>query len=84
MGLQAREFMKQRDNKIIAKKWVKILLSVYKGDDKIYQDLLNDNFNRMNEDEANHILKNQFELLKMRNKFFKNLTFENFVLYSLS
>ena len=39
LGKEARESMKNRKNILIAKRWVKLLLSVYKGDYKSYNKL---------------------------------------------
>ena len=83
MGKEARESMKNKKNKLLAKKWGKLLLSVYKGDNKIFHELLNDK-NKMTDDEANQILNNQLILLKKRRVFFKNLTLEKFMFYSLT
>ena len=83
LGREARESMKKRKNKFIAKKWIKLLLSVYKGDDKSYQEFLN-NHDKITDEDASQILKNQLMLLKKRNTFFKNLTFEKFMFYSLT
>ena len=83
MGKEARESMKYKKNKLLAKKWGKLLLSVYKGDNKIFHELLNDK-NKMTDDEANQILNNQLILLKKRRAFFKNLTLEKFMFYSLT
>lgn len=82
LGKDARESMKKRTNELIAKKWVKILLSVYKGDDKLFNNLSNEN--KISEEEAIHILKNQLNLLQKRNKRFSRLTLDKFIAYSLS
>ena len=80
LGKETRESMKTRKNKLIAKKWIKILLSVYKGDDKSFKEL--DNENKMTEEEANQILNNQLSLLKKRKHRFKGVTLEQFKSYS--
>ena len=80
LGKEARESMKTRKNKLIAKKWIKILLSVYKGDDKSFKEL--DNENKMTEGEANQILNNQLSLLKKRKPRFRTVTLEQFKSYS--
>ena len=79
LGKEARESMKTRKNKLIAKKWIKILLSVYKGDDKSFKEL--DNENKMTEGEANQILNNQLSLLKKRKPRFRTVTLEQFKSY---
>ena len=83
MGQEARESMKNKKNKLLAEKWRKLLLSIYKGDDKIYLELLNDK-DKMTDNEANQILNNQLILLKKRRARFKNITLEKFIFYSLT
>ena len=82
LGREARNSMKNRKNKIIAKIWVKLLISIYKGDDKYYQKLSNDN--KITDEEANLILNNQLKILKKRNNRFKNITLEQFISYQFS
>ena len=81
LGREARESMKKRTNKIIVKKWVKLIISVYKGDDRIFHELSN---KKMSKDDAERILNNQLKLLKQRNPNFRNVTLEQFKSYSLS
>ena len=81
LGKEARKSMEKLNNKIIVKKWLKLILSIYKGDEKSYQELLY-NEGRINEEEANKILNNQLELLRKRNPHFKQLTLNRFKLYS--
>lgn len=82
LGREARKSMKNRKNKYIAKIWVKLLLSIYKGDDKFYEKLSNEN--KITEEEANLILNNQLNILKKRNNRFRNLTLEQFTSYQFS
>ena len=74
--------MRTKKNKLIAKKWIKLLLSVYRGDDKSFKELLSDNNNKMTEEEANQILNNQLSLLKKRKPRFSGVTLEKFKSYS--
>ena len=83
MGKEARNSMKKIKNNLIIKKWVKLLLSVYKGEEKSYQKLLSDNNDKISESEANKILNNQLKLLQKRNPYFKKLTLEKLKSYSL-
>ena len=83
LGREARESMKKRKNKLIAKKWIKLLLSVYENDDEVYEELVN-NKNKITDEEANQILNNQLKLLKKRRTIFKNITLEKFMFYSLT
>ena len=79
LGKEARESMKNRKNILIAKRWVKLLLSVYKGDYKSYNKLrLSDK--KLSVEQAEKILKNQYELLKNRKHSFKSISFEKFIL----
>ena len=80
LGKEARESMKNRNNKIIAKKWKNLLLSVYRGDDDSYNKL--NNQKKMNVNEANQILNNQLGLLKKRNNRFNRLTLTKLESYS--
>ena len=48
LGKEARESMKKCKNELIMKKWVKLLLSVYRGDDKYYQKLFSNEENKIN------------------------------------
>ena len=82
LGKEARESMRTKKNKLIAKKWIKLLLSVYRGDDKSFKELLSDNNNKMTEEEANQILNNQLSLLKKRKPRFSGVTLEKFKSYS--
>ena len=82
LGKEARESMKKRTNDLIAKKWVNVLLSVYKGNHKFFNKLSNDN--KISEEEANQILNNQLKLLQKRNNRFQLVTLEKFIAYSFS
>ena len=78
LGKEARESMKKRKNILIAKRWVKLLLSVYKGDNKSYHKLrLSDK--KLSDEQAEKILKNQYELLKKRRPSYKSISFEKFI-----
>ena len=78
LGKEARESMKKRKNILIAKRWVKLLLSVYKGDDKSYNKLrLSDK--KISDEKAENILKNQYELLIKRRPSYKSVSFDKFL-----
>lgn len=79
LGLKARISMHKFDNKLLLSKWIELILSVYNGE-KYYQKFRENNINIKNYKLLN-IIKNQIELLKMREKRFNNITinqFENF------
>jgi len=75
LGKYARKSMKKINNELPFKKWVEIILSVYKGNE--YYDLLRKKQVVMNEISALNMLNNQIKLLKMRNSNLKNLTISN-------
>ena len=79
LGREARKSIKSFNNKILLLKWIKLILSVYKGD--YYYDILRNEEKKLPKSVALNILKNQIKLLKMRLPKFKNITikeFENF------
>ena len=85
LGTEARRSMKKYKNEIIIKKWVKLLLSVYKNDDEGYHQLvLENNKEKITEYEAEKILSNQLDLLKKRNPTFKNISLEKLKYFSLT
>ena len=79
LGRNARRSIKNFNNKLLFLKWIKVILSIYKGD-SYYEDLRKQD-KSMSEKYALKILNNQINLLKLRNKKFQNITikeFENF------
>ena len=84
LGKEARNSMKIRKNELIAKRWVKIFLSAYKGDEKSYRKLLLSNdYDKVSENKAKEILNNQLHLLQKRRTRFRNATLEQLINYSL-
>ena len=76
LGNEARKSMKTINNKLLIKKWIKLILSIYNGD--IYYDKLRfENTKYICEKNLINILKKQIELLKMRNIFFSFITINN-------
>ena len=75
LGKQARKSMKKIRNNLIAKKWAKLLLSVYKDNNKYFHELVSeDNKNKISKEEAEQILNNQFQLWIKRIPLLKNVT----------
>ena len=73
LGKEARKSMKKIRNNLIAKKWVKLLLSIYKDNNNLYTKLVSeDNKNKMKKKEAEIILNNQLQLWTKRIHFFRN------------
>jgi len=79
LGKEARNSMRQFNNKLLIEKWVKLILSVYKGE--YYYNKLREEYKILSQNNAINLLNNQLKLLKLRNKSFRNITakeFENF------
>ena len=83
LGNEARKSMKKRKNENIAKKWVKLFLSIYKGNELIFKKI-SDDHDKITEKEANTILNNQLILLRKRKPILKNLTLEQLKNFSFS
>ena len=82
LGEEARRSMKKIKNHLIIEKWIKLLISIYKGDEQFYNELSSDNENKIKKEEAEKILKNQLQRLKRQDNFFKGATLEKLKLYS--
>jgi DNA-binding HxlR family transcriptional regulator len=79
LGKEARSSMKQFSNKLLIKKWIKLILAVYKGEQ--YYNKLREEYKKISQTIGMNILNNQLKLLKMRYDAFKGITmneFENF------
>jgi hypothetical protein len=75
LGKEARNSMKKFNNELLLGDWVKLILSIYKGEYIKLEE------NNLSEDEGINILNNQLKLLKMRYEIFQNITrkeFENY------
>ena len=82
LGKEARKSMKKRKNILIAKKWVKLLISVYKGNNESFIKISDDR-EEMTEKEVEKILNNQLLLLIKRKPHLKYLTLEKLKNFSL-
>jgi glycosyltransferase involved in cell wall biosynthesis len=83
LGMQARLSMKGYKNSIIAKKWVRLLLLVYKGKKQtLLKKLLNKKI--ITKNEAENILNNQLTLLKKRRPFYRKVTLEKLMNYTFT
>ena len=80
LGKQARKSIKSFNNNILFKQWVKLILSVYKGDS--HYENLRKQHKEISQKESLKILESQIKLLKMRRpSIFNNITtalIENF------
>lgn len=75
-GKEARNSMRKFSNDIFLKKWVKLILSVYKGE--YYYNKLRSEYKQISQDIGMNILNHQLKLLQMRCKAFKNITANEF------
>ena len=73
--------MEKKKNNLLVKRWIKLIYSVYKGDDKSLQEL---NQKVLKDEEAEQILYNQLNLIHKRIPKLKNATIEQLKNYSLS
>ena len=80
LGKEARKSMRTIRNDLILKKWIKLILSIYNGDN-YYQQLI-DKTKKISQKEASNIIKNQLNILQRRKKSFKNLTVKNILRFS--
>ena len=79
LGKAARNSMKKFNNWLTLKRWVEIILSIYKGKED-YENLRNKD-KKISDKEAKYLIETQLNLLKSRVEKFKNLTLrdiENF------
>ena len=75
LGKEARKSMIKINNTLIFTKWIKLILSIYNGD-KYYQ-RLREYDEKISENSAVNILRNQLNLLKKRIKNFESITTQN-------
>ena len=71
LGKEARESMKKRKNKYIVKKWIKMLVTVFYG-----EQYYNEKSEKISQNEINIILNNQLNLLKKRIPIFRAKSLE--------
>ena len=76
IGKIAKESTMHFKNQDIIKKWIKLIIAVYKGN-KYYKRLAKEN-KKISKKEAIILLKNQIKLLKMRYPKIKNLDIKDF------
>jgi glycosyltransferase involved in cell wall biosynthesis len=77
IGKEARLSMKRFNNNLLAKKWIKLILSVYNGD-TYYRALQNDSI-QLSNITALKILNNQVKLIKKRKPIYLNTTIDDFL-----
>ena len=75
LGKEARRSMQKFKNKLLLKKWIKLILSIYNGYN--YYEKLREEDQKISDIEAINILINQIKLLKKRISNFKNITLQD-------
>ena len=75
LGISARNSMKKINNELIMKKWNKIILTIYNGDN--YYQKLRQKEKKIPKNQAIKLIKNQLNLLKKRETIFNKTTFED-------
>lgn len=71
LGKSARKSMHKMDNELLLDKWIKLILSVYFGEN--YYKKLREEDKKISENEAKKILDNQLYLLKKRKSKFNHI-----------
>ena len=77
LGRAARNSMKKYKNYIILKRWVKIILSIYKSKED-YQKLRNED-KKISDEDAIKLIQSQLNLLKQRKSKFNNITLNDII-----
>ena len=77
LGKEARLSMRKFNNRLLVKKWIKLILSIYNGEN-FYQSMRNKDIKLPSED-ALDILKRQIKLIKKRRPFYINITIQDFL-----
>lgn len=80
LGFEARESMKNFNNEILLKKWIKLILSIYNGDN--YFQELRKQEKKISKNDALNILSNQVKLLRKRKEKFRNITINDIENYT--
>lgn len=75
LGKEARKNIKKFKNNILLKKWVKLILSIYRGDD--YYDKLRIQGKKISKSKAVKLIENQIKLLKLRKNNWINITIKD-------
>ena len=68
--------MKKFNNDCLILKWVELILSIYNGDN--YYNYIRKKNKKSSKKEFLNIIKNQVNIFKIRDPFFKNITINNY------
>ena len=77
LGRDARHSMKKFRNYLILKRWVKIILAIYKG--KEHYQKLRDEDKKLSEKDSIKLIQNQINLLKSRKPKFNNISLNDII-----
>ena len=77
LGRAAINSMKKYKNYLILKRWIKIILSIYRGYED-YQKLRSED-KKISDKDAIKLIQNQLNLLKQRNQHFNNITLNDII-----
>lgn len=77
LGKSARKSMHTMDNELLLNKWIKLILSVYFGEN--YYKKLREENKKISENEAKKILDSQLNLLQMRNSTFNKIKIKDII-----
>ena len=80
LGLKARESMRKFKNNLLSNKWIKLVLSIYKG--YSYYKKMKEEDDKINISFSINILYNQIKLIKLRNEKFINISLNNYKNFS--
>ena len=72
LGIEAKNSMAKFKNQLLIKKWIKLILSIFNGYN--YYEALRGEDENMAENLCLNIIKNQINLLKLRNINFRNIS----------
>ena len=81
LGNEARLSMKKFNNELLLKRWVKLILAVFIGDDE-YEKLRNSD-KILDRGNALHLLRNQINLIKRRKPNFINITINDILNFTI-
>ena len=80
LGKQAKQSMKKFNNKLLLKKWIKLILCIYSGD--IYYQQMKNMDKKLNKKHYLNILNKQLYLIKKKKPFYNNINVNNLLNFS--
>ena len=77
LGKEARNSMKIFNNQLLFNNWIKLIISIFKGEN--YYEIFKNEVNYISKKDAFRIINNQINLLKKRLSIFNNISYNNFL-----